>query len=98
MQFKTIIGKVKFTSNRKAHIIQTHPIMEAYLSNLKEALERPDEIRYSSYNQNILLFYRFFDNIENGKYITVVVDRVAKRVITTYLTHRIKTGRIYEKD
>lgn len=98
MTFKTIVGKVKLTSKRLTHIIQSHPIMEIYLKNLRRVLEKPDQIRYSTYNQNVLLFYRYFDKIENGKYIVVVVDKIEGLVRTAYLTHRIKTGRIYEKD
>lgn len=98
MIFKTVIGKVKLTSSRKAHIIQTHPIMETYIQNLKAVLEQPDEIRYSNYNLNVLLFYRYFDNIENGKYIAAVVNKIEKQVITAYLTSRIKTGEKYAKE
>ena len=72
--------------------------MEIYLKNLRRVLEKPNEIRVSSYNVNVLLFYRYFDKIENGKYITAVVDKVAKQVITAYLTHKIKTGEKYEKN
>ena len=56
-------------------------------------------------NRNFILPYTIIINncrllllIENGKYIVAVVDKLAKKVITAYLTHRIKTGRIYEKD
>jgi len=98
MVFKTIIGRVRLTSKRRTHIIQSHPIMEIYLKNLRRVLEKPNEIRVSSYNVNVLLFYRYFDKIENGKYITAVVDKVAKQVITAYLTHKIKTGEKYEKN
>lgn len=72
--------------------------MEVYLTNLKEVLENPDDIRYSHYNLNVLLFYQYFDNIENGKYIVAVVDNIAKEILTGYLTHRIKAGEKYEKN
>lgn len=71
--------------------------MEDYLDLLKEVLETPQEIRFSSRSDEVLLFYRFFDNIEGGKYVTVVVNKTDKSVLTTYLTHRIKTGRKYEE-
>lgn len=97
MIFKTGIGKVNLTAKSKAHIIQTHPIMKIYLKNLKDILEQPDDTRYSNYNLNVLLFYRYFDNIENGKYITVVVNKTKQQVVTAYLTSRIKTGEKYEQ-
>lgn len=98
MKFKTKIGQITLTSERKLHIIQRHPIMEESLPNLREVLEKPKEIRYSSYSDNILLFYRYFAKIESGKYIAVVVNELEKEVKTAYLTHRIKSGRKYVKE
>ena len=72
--------------------------MELYLSNLKSVLETPEEIRYSNYSVGTLLFYRYFDKIEDGKYIAVVVNRIDKKIITAYLTHRIKSGRKYVQE
>ncbi len=97
MTFKAVVGAIKLTTERKAHIIKSHPIMEIYIHNLKEVLEKPAEVRFSNYNKNVLLFYRYFDNIENGKYIVVVVNKTSKQVITAYLTSRIKTGEKYAK-
>ncbi len=98
MTFKTITGKIKLTAKRKTHIIKNHPIMETYLTKLKEVLEKPNDIRYSNYNLNMLLFYCYFDNIEGGKYIAVVVNKIEKQVVTAYLTHRIKAGEKYAKE
>ncbi|MDP3973883.1 MAG: hypothetical protein Q8P92_03540 [Candidatus Daviesbacteria bacterium] len=54
MKFKTKIGFVALTPERKAHIIQHHPIMEDYSVHLKDVLERPKEIRYSNRSDAIL--------------------------------------------
>jgi len=72
--------------------------MELYLSKLKLVLINPDEIRYSSYRYDVLLFYRYFDKIEGGKYLVAVVDIMIDAVLTAYLTHWIKIGVKYEKD
>ncbi len=71
--------------------------MALYLSKLKQILIDPEEIRQSSHRQDVLLFYRYFDRIESGKYIVVVVDLAENIVLTSYLTHRIKIGEKYEK-
>lgn len=98
MKFKTRIGYlVQLTPKRREHIISTHPIMKLYLSKLKQVLVNPDEIRHSSYRLDVLLFYRYFDRIEGGKYIVAVVDLADNVVLTAYLTHRIKIGERYEK-
>lgn len=98
VKFKTIIGTVTLTAQRKSHIIQSHPIMASYLSNLKIVLETPEEIRYSSYSDDTLLFYRYFDKIEDGKYIAVVVSKIDMEIKTAYLTHRIKAERNYVQE
>lgn len=97
MKFKTIIGGINLSKERRLHIIEHHPVMEDYLQNTKEVLEKPVEIRYSSRSDDTLLFYRYFDKIEDGKYIVVVVNTLDKEVKTAYLTHRIKAGRKYEE-
>lgn len=98
MKFKTKTGTVQLTSERRTHIIGHHPIMEDYLQNMKDVLEKPVEIRYSSHSDDVLLFYSYFDKIEDGKYIVVVVNKKEKTVTTAYLSHRIKSGRIYVKE
>ncbi len=97
MKLKTIIGIIDFSPDRKANIILRHPVMEDDLINLRMVLEKPDEIRFSNYSNDTLLFYRYFDNIESGKYIVVVVNQAQKEVRTAYLSHRIKIGRKYEE-
>lgn len=71
--------------------------MEPYIENLKEVLAVPEEVRYSSRSEEVLLFYHYFDKIEDGKYIVVVVNKPEKSVTTMYLSHRIKSGRKYEE-
>lgn len=98
MKFKTKIGIINLSPDRKAHIIQHHPIMDDYLKHLKEVLEKPKEIRYSSRSDEVLLFYRYFAKIEDGKYIVAVVHKTEREVKTAYLSHRIKIGRKYHEE
>lgn len=72
--------------------------MELYLQGLRLVLESPRDIRFSNYSDNVLLFYRYFDNIEGGKYIVGVISKDEKQVLTAYLTHRIKSGRKYYEE
>lgn len=97
VKFKTIIGEVTLTAKRRIHIIQRHPVMETYFVNFKEVLEKPSDVRFSNYSDDVLLFYRYFGKIEGGKYIAVVVNKLERQVKTAYLTHRIKSGRKYDK-
>ena len=98
MNYKSILGKtVELTSERKRHIVQRHPDMIIHLYKIKNVLLSPDHLRIENYDQRVLLFYKYFDNIDEGKYLVVVV-KINERnfILTFYSTHRIKSGEKYE--
>lgn len=100
MEFKSKIGKlIELTQERKNHIWEFHPDVKLHFLKIQEVLENPDQIRKSKYDQEVLLFYKYFGNIKDGKYLTVVV-KINKRnfILTSYLTDKIITGiKSYEK-
>ncbi|MBI2327851.1 hypothetical protein HYU92_06040 [Candidatus Curtissbacteria bacterium] len=82
MKYKTILEKtVELTQERKRHIFERHP----------------DEIRIDKLDKNVLLFYRYFSKIGNGKYLVVAIKMNERNFILTFFsTYRIKTGEKYE--
>ena len=48
----------------------------------------------------MLLFYKFFASIKNGKYINVTVKIGKERnfILTSYITDRIRAGERYEAE
>jgi len=100
MKFKSKIGKIiELIPERKNHIFEFHPDVKAHFAKVSKVLESPDQIRKSKYDPEVLLFYKYFANIKEGKYLTVVV-KIDKRsfILTSYLTDKIITGeKIYEK-
>jgi len=79
------------------HIIQRHPDVIDHLPKIKEILLAPDEIRIDSYDSSVLLFYKFFDRINVGKYLVVIVKTNERNfILTFYSTYRIKSGEKYE--
>lgn len=94
----SIKRKVALTHERKKHIFDFHPDFKSYFKNIPAVLKNPDEIRKTYEDTNVLIFYKFYDKILNGKYIAVVV-KINKRsfILTSYLTDKIKTGVKYEK-
>jgi hypothetical protein len=98
MRYQSILGKtVELTSERKKHIIQHHPDVTTFLPKIKKVLLIPDQIRIDNYDPRVLLFYKYFDNIDKGKFL-VVVFKINERnfILTFYSTHRIKSGEKYE--
>lgn len=97
--YQSFIQKgIILTEERKQHILDFHPDLKPYFNKISEVLNKPDEIRRSNEDKNVLIFYKFYDNILNGKYVAVVT-RINKRnfILTSYLTDKIKTGEKYEK-
>lgn len=101
MKYKSILGKdFELTTERKQHILIYHPDIKPYLPKLKKVFLEPEDIRVSKSDQSVLLFYKYFDNIMEGKYIVGVV-KINDRsfVLTAYFSKRKLSGGkyIYEK-
>ncbi len=93
-------GEVELTDEREAHIAETHPdLLPEYLPQLRQTLEEPDEVRRSVRISGARMFYRWFDDVRQGKYVAVVVvseTAPAERnwIITAYITRRLTNGEI----
>ena len=93
-------GEVELSDEREAHIAETHPdLLPEYLPQLGQTLADPDQVRRSNRMSGARMFYRWFDDLKQGKYLTVVVvseSAPAERnwMITAYLTRRLSNGEI----
>lgn len=90
---------IRTTKDYWQRIITTkHPSVAKYEEEVKAALEDPDEIRLSTQDPRVHLYYKSIGKIN----VCVVADHLDKSggyIITTYLTDRIKEGeQIYVKD
>lgn len=95
--FLTIIGEVELTTERESHIILKHPELKIHIKKISQVLSSPDTTRRSKLDPDALLFYKYFDKIEGGKYINVTVKKGERNfVLTAYITDRIRAGEIYE--
>lgn len=99
MKYKSITGKtIELTSERKKHILTFHPDLHSYMKHIKAVLLQPDDLRISKSDPQVLLFYKYFDTILDGKYIAVTVKLNERNfILTSYLTDHIKSGERYEK-
>ena len=88
-------GEVELTDERKAHIAYTHPdLLPKYLVQIEQTLADPDQVRRSTRMSAARLFYRWFEDVHQGKYVAVVVVSEAAPterhwIITAYLTRRL---------
>ncbi|MGH7774756.1 MAG: hypothetical protein ACREQA_21235 [Candidatus Binatia bacterium] len=92
--FQSAIGKtVELTDERRGHILRFHPDVGPFLDRIGEALAHPDALRRSSQDSQVALFYKFYADILEGKYIVVVVKQNERSfILTVYLSNNIRTG------
>jgi hypothetical protein len=66
-----------------------HPIMKGKEDTVRAVLQSPDEIRQSSTDKEVFLYYKQFD-----KLYCVVVKHIELEgfLITSYLTDKVKEG------
>jgi hypothetical protein len=94
-EFPSALGKiVELTDERRKHIAFYHADLVPYLDRFGDVLAHPSELRRSQDDSQVILFYKYYPDILNGKYITVVAKFGEHRsfVLTAYLTKRIRTG------
>jgi hypothetical protein len=84
--------RIELSDVRWEHIIETHPEIKELITELEGALIEPDLIKRSVYNEKVVLFYRHYKHIYEGKYMCVIVQLNEKSIVTAYITDRINVG------
>ena len=94
--FVDVAGQSIFLdSNIKQIILSKHPEVSKFIGRVADVLREPDLIKKSRISQRTKLYYRFFDDIFNGKYMVVVVKQVERNFVSTiYVTDKIKEGEV----
>lgn len=86
-------GLIELTDERWLHIIKEHPEVARCKEKIQEVLANPDYVKKSSRDAEVLLYYRFYDDISNGKYMLVVAKKGFRSfILTCYITDMIKKG------
>lgn len=84
---------IELTDERWKHIIIEHPEIEPYRDRIKEVLSSPDYVQKSKRDENVLLYYKFYDDIFDGKYLIVIAMKGLRSfILTCYITDIIKKG------
>ncbi len=94
MIYTDIFGKsIELTDERWLHIVREHPEIKNYKDRVREVLESPHYVKKSSRDVEVLLYYKFYSDIFNGKYILIVVKKGLRSfILTCYITDVIKKG------
>lgn len=92
--FDVFSQSVELTEERWQHIVAEHPIMSEYREKLPTVLADPDYVKRSKRDEDVLLYYRYFTDILDGKFLLVVVKKYPQRsfILTGYVTRSIMKG------
>lgn len=90
---------IKLTDNHWDHIIKEHPEVQPYKTRLFKVLSKPDLVKKSKRDKDTFLYYRYYKDIHQGKYLLIVARIKDELLLTCYITDRIKEGdTIWKKD
>ncbi len=91
---------IELTDERWLHIVREHPEMEPYREKIQEILSAPDYVKKSKRDSEVLLYYKFYSDIFNGKYVLVAIRKGLRSfILTCYITDVIKKGEtLWEKN
>jgi len=94
MIYTDIFGdSIELTDERWHHIIKEHPELSRYKERIQEVLSTPDYVKRSSRDNEVLLYYKWFDDILSGEYFLLVAKKGFRSfILTCYITDTIKRG------
>jgi hypothetical protein len=79
-------------------ILLKHPEVRDFIDRIGNVLSKPDEVCRSVQDARSMLYYRFEDDVLDGKWVVVVVKRIDRNFVSTvYATDRIKSGEVIWK-
>jgi len=89
----------ELTDERWTHIIREHPEVEQYKKRIQAVLSSPNYVKKSKRDTEVLLYYKFYDDIFDGKYLLVAARKGLRSfILTCYITDIIKKGEtLWEK-
>ena len=94
-RFVDLFGnEVILTAEVKRVIFAKHPEVSRVFDKVADTLALPDAVKRSSTDVRVRLYYRFYQDVFDGKFIVIVVKRVDYRgfVSTIYITDKMKAG------
>lgn len=91
-------GQVVLTESVQAVILAKHPEVSEFIGLVGSVLQSPDEVRRSVSDARVVLYYRYAEEVLDGKWIVVVIKRADRNFVSTiYATDRIKAGDVLWK-
>jgi len=98
-QFSDYRGaRVHLTDEVYQIILTKHPEAQGFFDRIAETLAHPDLVKQSQTDTRVNLYYRFYSDVLNGKFVVIVVKYAQEYFVSTfYATDKIKEGRLIWK-
>jgi hypothetical protein len=90
-----LAGTVELSEERERHIATGHPdLLPAHRALIERTLAYPDQVRRSSRIGNAKLFSRWYDDLNGGKHVIIVVviepgDNGRRWIVTAYVARKL---------
>ncbi|MBI3011404.1 MAG: hypothetical protein HYY58_02795 [Candidatus Omnitrophica bacterium] len=94
--FEDVFGhRLHLDADHRQHILAEHPEVRPYLKRLGELFGSPEWVKRSRRDPQVQLYYRFYPDLLDGKYL-LGVAKIGHRsaVLTCYVTDTIKHGEV----
>ena len=95
MQWLDVFSQpVELTEERWQHIVIEHPEVIDHKEKIPVVLADPDYVKRSKRDERVMLYYRYFADILDGKYLLIAVKKDLSRsfVVTGYVTRSVMKG------
>ena len=79
-------------------VLSKHPEAGLFAKRISDTLSSPDIVKKSQLDVRVNLYYKFYSDILNGKFVVIVVKHADSFFVSTfYTTDKIKQGEIVWK-
>jgi len=97
--FRDYRGETIFLSEQVYQVALTkHPEAKLFFDFVAETLVQPDIVKKSQKDTRTSLYYRYFSQVLNGKFVVIVVKFAEQYFVSTfYATDKIKQGEVVWK-
>src|SRR5215471_7869170 len=92
--FDVFSQPIELTEERWQHIVTEHPEVSEHKEKIPVVLADPDYVKRSQRDEHVILYYQYFTDILDGKYLLIVVkkDQARSFILTGYVTRSVMRG------
>jgi len=89
--FDVFSQPIELTEERWQHIVTEHPEVSEHKEKIPVVLADPDYVKRSQRDEHVILYYQYFTDILDSKYMLIVVkkDQARSFILTGYVIRSV---------